>query len=132
LEALLFAETLQGTLSPNANPRKGVRWRLTEFDAASTREDSADYSDTSSLVLDLIVIPKEMEFAQAENQKSYRARVGRTLLSAAFEFELEVVFDFETQVKSGGTSTRWQVAVNNNNNGKINSSGQECPLHTSI
>ena len=58
LEALLFAETLQGTLSPNANPRKGVRWRLTEFDAASTREDSADYSDTSSLVLDLIVIPK--------------------------------------------------------------------------
>ena len=58
LEALLFAETLQGTLSPNANPRKGVKWRLTEFDAASVREDSADCPDTSSLVLDLLVIPK--------------------------------------------------------------------------
>ena len=58
LEALLFAETLQGTLSPNANPRKGVKWRLTEFDAASAREDSADCSDTCSLVLDLFVIPK--------------------------------------------------------------------------
>jgi hypothetical protein len=93
LEALLFAETLQGTLSPNANPRKGVRWRLTEFDAASTREDSADYSDTSSLVLDLIVIPNGMEFAQVENQKSYRAGVERTLLSAAFDVDIDFDFD---------------------------------------
>jgi len=58
LEALLFAETLQGTLSPNANPRKGVKWRLTVLDAQWIREDSADHSDTYSLVLDLIVIPK--------------------------------------------------------------------------
>jgi hypothetical protein len=58
LEALLFAETLQGTLSPNANPRKGVKWRLTVLDAQSIREDSTDHSDTYSLVLDLIVIPK--------------------------------------------------------------------------
>lgn len=28
LEALLFAETLQETLFPNANPGKGVNWRL--------------------------------------------------------------------------------------------------------
>jgi hypothetical protein len=58
LEALLFAETLQGTLSPNANPRKGVKWRLTVLDAQCTREDSTGHSDTYSLVLDLTVIPK--------------------------------------------------------------------------
>jgi hypothetical protein len=46
LEALLFAETLQGTLSPNANPGKGVSWRLTDLDAESHREDSAGSSDT--------------------------------------------------------------------------------------
>jgi hypothetical protein len=58
LEALLCAETLQGTLSPNANPGNGVNWRLTEFDAASAREDSTESSDTGSLVLDWFVIPK--------------------------------------------------------------------------
>jgi hypothetical protein len=58
LEALLFAETLQGTLSPNANPGKGSIRGFTEFDAASRREDSADSLDTSSLVLDWFVIPK--------------------------------------------------------------------------
>jgi hypothetical protein len=58
LEALLFAETLQETLSPNANPGKGSVGGFTEFDARSHREDSAGCSDTSSLVLDLTVIPK--------------------------------------------------------------------------
>ena len=40
LEALLFAETLQGTLSPNANPGKGSVGGFTEFDAKSHREDA--------------------------------------------------------------------------------------------
>ena len=58
LEALLFAETLQGTLSPNANPGKGSIGGFTEFDAESHREDSPYSLDTSSLVLDWFVIPK--------------------------------------------------------------------------
>jgi hypothetical protein len=33
LEALLYAETLQETLFPNANPGKGVNWRLSVLDA---------------------------------------------------------------------------------------------------
>jgi hypothetical protein len=33
LEALLFAETLQETLSPNADPGKWVNWRLSVLDA---------------------------------------------------------------------------------------------------
>lgn len=45
-EALLFAETLQGTLSPNANPGKGSIGGFTELDAESHREDSAGSSDT--------------------------------------------------------------------------------------
>ena len=58
LEALLFAETLQETLFPNANPGKGSVGGFTEFDANGHREDSPGSLDTSSLVLDLIVIPK--------------------------------------------------------------------------
>jgi hypothetical protein len=58
LEALLFAETLQGTLSPNANPGKGSVGGCSEFDAKSRCEDSASSPDTSSLVLGRFVIPK--------------------------------------------------------------------------
>ena len=47
-----------GNFVPECEPRKGVSWRLTEFDAKSPREDSAESSDTGSLVLDWIVIPK--------------------------------------------------------------------------
>ena len=58
LEALLYAETLQGTLSPNANPGKGSVGGCSEFDAKSRCEDSASSPDTSSLVLCRFVIPK--------------------------------------------------------------------------
>jgi hypothetical protein len=47
-----------GNLVPECEPRKGVNWRLSVLDAQESREDSADNSDTTSLVLDLIVIPK--------------------------------------------------------------------------
>ena len=70
LEALLFAETLQGTLSPNANPGKGVSWRLTELDAKSHREDAAGSPDTQSLVLDSICYTKVNGIVQGENKKS--------------------------------------------------------------
>jgi hypothetical protein len=70
LEALLFAETLQGTLSPNANPGKGSVWRLTELDAKSHREDSAGSPDTQSLVLDSICYTKPHRIPQGENKKS--------------------------------------------------------------
>ena len=51
---------------------KGVSWRLTEFDAESSREDSAGSLDTCSLVLDSICYTKPFDIVQAENQKSYR------------------------------------------------------------
>ena len=47
-----------GNLVPECEPRKRVNWRLSVLDAQESREDSADDSDTYSLVLDLIVIPK--------------------------------------------------------------------------
>ena len=40
-----------GNFVPECEPRKGVSWRLTELDAQSDRDDSADSSDTQSLVL---------------------------------------------------------------------------------
>ena len=46
-----------GNLVPECEPRKGVKWRLSVVDAQSSREDSADNSDTYSLVLDLMFIP---------------------------------------------------------------------------
>jgi hypothetical protein len=57
-EALLFAETLQETLFPNANPGKGSVGGCSEFDAKSRCEDSTSSPDTSSLVLGRFVIPK--------------------------------------------------------------------------
>jgi hypothetical protein len=47
-----------GNSVPECEPRKGVSWRLTEFDATSHREDSAGSPDTCSLVLCRFVIPK--------------------------------------------------------------------------
>jgi hypothetical protein len=49
LEALLSAETLQGTLSPNANPGKGPNRGLSVLDAKSCRVDSAGSPDTVHL-----------------------------------------------------------------------------------
>jgi len=46
-----------GNLVPECEPRKGVNWRPSVLDAQSSREDSADNSDTYSLVLDLMFIP---------------------------------------------------------------------------
>ena len=60
-----------GNFVPECEPRKGVSWRLTEFDAASAREDSAESSDTGSLVLDSICYTKARGIAQGENKKSY-------------------------------------------------------------
>ena len=45
-----------GNFVPECEPMNGVKWRLTEFDAGSYREDSAGSSDTCSLVLDLMFI----------------------------------------------------------------------------
>jgi len=64
LEALLFAETLQGTLSPNANPGKGSIGGFTEFDAKSHCDDSAGGLDTHSLVLDSICYTKPPAITQ--------------------------------------------------------------------
>jgi hypothetical protein len=55
---------------------KGVNWRLTEFDAESSREDSAGSLDTCSLVLDSILYTKPRHIVQEENQKSYRGCTG--------------------------------------------------------
>jgi hypothetical protein len=57
---LCFCGNPSGNFVPECEPRKGVNWRLTVLDARQIREDSADHSDTYSLVLDLIVIPKRM------------------------------------------------------------------------
>ncbi len=51
---------------------KGVNWRLTEFDAESSREDSTGSLDTCSLVLDSVFYTKPHRIVQEENQKSYR------------------------------------------------------------
>ena len=61
-----------GNLVPECEPRKGVSWRLTEFDAENPRVDSAGSPDTQSLVLDSICYTKPHQVAQEENQKSYR------------------------------------------------------------
>jgi hypothetical protein len=58
LEALLFAETLQGTLSPNANPGKGASWRLTKLNAKAAAGIQQASLDTQSLVLGQSFIPK--------------------------------------------------------------------------
>jgi hypothetical protein len=70
LEALLYAETLQETLFPNANPGKGLIGGFTELDAASSREDSAESSDTGSLFLDSICYTKVKGIAQGGNQEN--------------------------------------------------------------
>jgi hypothetical protein len=55
---LCYARKPFRNLVPECKPRKGARWRLTEFDAPSPRDDSTESSDTCSLVLDWFVIPK--------------------------------------------------------------------------
>ncbi len=71
LEALLYAETLQGTLSPNANPGKnGVNWRLTELDAKSRREVSAGSPDTQSLSSISMFIPNCAGECKGEPKKT--------------------------------------------------------------
>jgi hypothetical protein len=60
-----------GNFVPECEPRKGVSWRLSELDATSSREDSADSSDTYSLVLDSICYTKVNGIVQGGNQKSY-------------------------------------------------------------
>ena len=72
LEALLCAETLQGTLSPNANPGKGsVGGLLNWMPKAAARIQRAAQTH-QSLVLDSIFYTKPHGIAQEENQKSYR------------------------------------------------------------
>ena len=58
-----------GNLVPECEPRKGVNWRLSVLDAQRGREDSADDSDTYSLVLDLIVIPKRIGLCKGRTKK---------------------------------------------------------------
>ena len=65
-----------------------------------------------------------MAFINAGNYLLSRTRVGRALLSAAFE--LGVVFDFfriKNSVK-GNVNVKIKVKIN------VNGCGQECPLHT--
>jgi hypothetical protein len=60
-----------GNFVPECEPRKGVSWRLTELDAQSDRDDSADSSDTQSLVLGSTCYTKPPGVTQGGNQKSY-------------------------------------------------------------
>ena len=62
-----------GNFVPECEPRKGVSWRLTELDAKSDRDDSADSSDTQSLVLGSIFYTKPPGVKQGGNQESYSA-----------------------------------------------------------
>jgi hypothetical protein len=59
-----------GNFVPECEPRTGVSWRLTEFDAKNYREDSAGSLDTCSLVLDSICYTKVNGIVQGGNQKS--------------------------------------------------------------
>jgi hypothetical protein len=72
-----------GNFVPECEPRTGVSWRLSELDATSSREDSADSSDTYSLVLDSICYTKVNGIVQGENQKSYGRRTARILVDGA-------------------------------------------------
>jgi hypothetical protein len=71
LEALLFAETLQGTLSPNANPGKGSVGGLLNWMPKATARIQRAAQTHQSLVLDSIFYTKPQGVAQEENQKSY-------------------------------------------------------------
>src|ERR1700690_594539 len=66
-----------GNIVPECEPRKGVSWRLTEFDAKSHREDSAGSSDTCSLVLCRFVIPKRKALRKGGIKKVNQQRFGR-------------------------------------------------------
>jgi hypothetical protein len=69
-----------GNFVPECEPRTGVSWRLSELDATSSREDSADSSDTYSLVLDSIFYTKLFWIVQGGNQKSYGRRAAGNLV----------------------------------------------------
>jgi hypothetical protein len=71
-EALLFAETLQGTLSPNANPGKGSVGGLLNWMPKTPARIQRAAQTHQSLVLDSIFYTKLHGVAQEENQKSYR------------------------------------------------------------
>ena len=71
LEALLFAETLQGTLSPNANPGKGSVGGLHNWMPKATARIQRAAPDTQSLVLDSICYTKRFGIVQGGNKKSY-------------------------------------------------------------
>jgi hypothetical protein len=74
LEVLLCAETLQGTLSPNANPGKslGLNWRSYDIGCHEPlRGFSKQLRHSVSLVLDSIFYTRTPSDVQAENQKSY-------------------------------------------------------------
>ena len=61
-----------GNFVPECEPRKGVSWRLTELDAKSDRDDSADSSDTQSLVLGSIFIPNRPALSKGGIKKVIR------------------------------------------------------------
>src|SRR5208282_2089719 len=71
LEALLFAETLQGTLSPNANPGKGsiggFQYWMPEAAARTQRTDQT----LLHLFLDSNCYTKVNGIVQGENQNGY-------------------------------------------------------------
>ncbi len=72
LEALLFAETLQGTLSPNANPGKGSNGGLLNWMPQATARIQRAAQTHQSLVLDSILYTKPQSIAQGGKENSLR------------------------------------------------------------
>ena len=95
-----------GNFVPECEPRKGASWRLTEFDAASDREDSAESSDTCSLVLDSICYTKVKEMVQGGEQKKLHGGCAERILGSWSDGCLARHLMLRTSSWTGGDARR--------------------------